>query len=61
MSIEIVPCFHAEAAEFVANFHRHNKPPIGSVFCVGASDGTRLVGVQSLGAPWRGWCKMDRR
>lgn len=51
MKVEIVPMTHAEAAEFVANFHRHNKPPVGHVFSVGASDGERLVGVAIVGRP----------
>lgn len=46
-----VPIKHAEAAEFVDNFHRHNKPPVGSVFCVGASDGAKLIGVAIVGRP----------
>ena len=49
--IEIVPCFFKEAAEFVRNFHRHNKPPAGCVFCVGASSGGQLVGVAIVGRP----------
>ena len=49
--IYAVPIKHSEAAEFVGNFHRHNKPPVGSVFCVGASNGTRLVGVAIVGRP----------
>lgn len=51
MGVEIVPVTHTEAAEFVANFHRHNKPPIGHVFSVGASNGERLVGVAIVGRP----------
>lgn len=51
MSIEIVPCTITAAKEFVKNFHRHNKPPQGGLFAVGASDGTRLVGVAIVGRP----------
>ena len=46
-----VPMTCAEAKEFVANFHRHNKSPLGSLFQVGASDGERLVGVAIVGRP----------
>jgi hypothetical protein len=46
-----VPIKFKEAAEFVGNFHRHNKPPVGSVFCVGASDGNQLIGVAIVGRP----------
>lgn len=49
--IYAVPITHKEAAEFVANFHRHNKPPAGSVFCVAASDGQKMVGVAICGRP----------
>ena len=51
MLIYVVPVQQKEAKEFVANFHRHNKPPAGSVFCVGASDGERLIGVAIVGRP----------
>ena len=51
MKLIAVPMSQREALEFVANFHRHNKPPIGSLFQVGASDGTRLVGVGIAGRP----------
>ena len=51
MSVLIIPVFQGEAKEFVRNFHRHNKPPVGSIFCVGASDGRSLVGVVIVGRP----------
>lgn len=51
MPLEIVPCFVTEAKQFVQNFHRHNKAPISGLFAVGASDGTRLVGVAIVGRP----------
>lgn len=51
MSVQIVPCTLTEAGEFVANFHRHNKPPQGGLFACGASDGERLVGVGICGRP----------
>lgn len=51
MSVQIVPCTLREAGEFVANFHRHNKPPQGGLFAVGASDGQSLVGVAVVGRP----------
>ena len=51
MTVHIVPCKITEAREFVANFHRHNKPPAGGLFAVGASDGENLVGVAIVGRP----------
>ena len=50
-ALHIVPCTIGEAAEFVRNFHRHNKPPVGGLFAAGASDGARLVGVAVVGRP----------
>jgi len=49
--VTIVPCFLKEASEYVTNFHRHNRAPVGGVFAVGASDGTNLVGVAIVGRP----------
>lgn len=51
MSITIVPCTLREASAFVGSFHRHNKPPQGGLFAMGASDGRRLVGVAIVGRP----------
>ncbi len=51
MSVTIIPCTLGEAAEFVGNFHRHNKPPQGGLFACAASDGARMVGVGSVGRP----------
>lgn len=51
MSVTMVPVTLKEAGEFVASFHRHNKPPHGALFAVGASDGTELVGVGICGRP----------
>jgi hypothetical protein len=51
VSVAIVPCRLREAAEFVANFHRHNLAPNGGLFSLGASDGERLVGVAITGLP----------
>ena len=49
--IHAVPMKLSEAADFVDNFHRHNKGPIGGLFAVGASDGDKLVGVAIVGRP----------
>jgi len=51
MTLVAVPMTIAEAKQFVANFHRHNKPPVSGVFSVGASDGQTLVGVAIVGRP----------
>ena len=50
--IHAVPMTLTEAAEFVDNFHRHNKGVVlGNLFAVGASDGDQLVGVAVVGRP----------
>jgi hypothetical protein len=49
--LHAVPMTQREANEFVAVFHRHNLPPRGALFQVGASDGERLVGVALVGRP----------
>lgn len=51
MGLVLVPITKAEACEFVANFHRHNKPPLGHIFSLAASDGSRMVGVAICGRP----------
>lgn len=51
MSIYAVPVGLKEARDFIANFHRHNKPPVGYLFAVGASHEGRLVGVATVGRP----------
>lgn len=51
MSLIAVPITLKEAIEFVGNFHRHNKPPVGGLFAVGCSDGSALVGVAIVSRP----------
>lgn len=51
MTLHAVPMTLREACAFVASHHRHNKPPQGGLFAVGASDGERLVGVAIVGRP----------
>lgn len=50
-TLSAVPMLLGEANEFVANFHRHNRPVVGARFSVGASDGAQLVGVAIVGRP----------
>lgn len=51
MKLEIVPCNQAEAKAFVAQYHRHHKPPLGSIFQLACSDGEKVVGVAIVGSP----------
>jgi hypothetical protein len=49
--IKAVPMTLAEANEFVANYHRHNKPVPGARFAIGASNGVALIGVAIVSRP----------
>jgi hypothetical protein len=52
MSLRIVPVRFRDARDFVAAWHRHNKPPVGMVFCLGAADESDvLVAVAIVGRP----------
>jgi hypothetical protein len=51
MALCPVPITTAEANEFIASHHRHNKPVRGARWAVGASDGEGLVGVAVVGRP----------
>lgn len=51
MSLRLVPVSFAEAAGFVAMWHRHHQPPIGHKFSLGVADGETLVGVAMVGRP----------
>lgn len=47
----IVPISFRQACAFIAEHHRHNKPPRGMKFCVGLKSGDDLVGVATVGRP----------
>ncbi len=49
--LTIVPMTLAEANEFVRRYHRHHKPVPGCKFCIGVSDGEKIVGVAIVGRP----------
>ena len=49
--LSLVPLTLREANEFVANFHRHNKPVQGCRFAVGAVADGDMVGVAIVGRP----------
>ena len=49
--LTLVPIKLKEANEFVANFHRHNKPVQGCKFCIGVSSVHGLTGVAIVGRP----------
>jgi hypothetical protein len=48
--LRIVPMKHATANEFVRKLHRHSRPTLGAIFCVGVAD-EELRGVAIVGRP----------
>ena len=52
MSLRTVPVRFADARDFVEAWHRHNAPPPGAVFCLGAADDDNVLrGVAIVGRP----------
>jgi len=49
--LKIRPCDYATAKAFVAENHRHNKPPPGHKFSIACYDEGKLVGVCMVGRP----------
>lgn len=49
--LKLRPITFGEAAEFVAEHHRHNRPPVGHKFSIACYDGDRLCGVAMVGRP----------
>jgi hypothetical protein len=49
--LELIPMPFDEANAFVAQYHRHHKPVPGMKFCIGISDGEKVVGVAIVGRP----------
>lgn len=51
MRLSLCPVSFEEASLFVQLHHRHRLPPRGHKFSLGASDGSRIVGVAIVGRP----------
>ncbi len=51
MALQIRPISLRAAKEYIAEHHRHNKPPVGHKFSISVYDGERLVGVICAGRP----------
>lgn len=47
--MQLTPVKLSEARDFVKNFHRHNKAPVGGYWAIGASHAGHLVGVIIVG------------
>lgn len=51
MGLHLVPVTLKEARQFVADFHRHHRPPAGGLFAVAVSDSEKIRGVAIIGRP----------
>ncbi len=51
MSLELTPITLSEANAFVKEYHRHHQPVPGCKFCIGVSDGNKIVGIAIVGRP----------
>ena len=52
MSLTVIPLTFRAASAFVADYHRHHKPPRGTKFCIGVCDDDgQLRGVAMVGRP----------
>ncbi|MFE1289693.1 XF1762 family protein [Streptomyces sp. NPDC058751] len=50
--LHVVPVRQRDAKAFVAAWHRHHRPPAGSVFCLGAADDAGVLhAVAMVGRP----------
>lgn len=49
--LRLVPVSFEDASRFVEGWHRHNVPPVGHKFSIGAAAGDKLVGVAIVGRP----------
>jgi hypothetical protein len=49
--LRIVPVTFRQACAFIAEHHRHHRPPRGMKFAVGVARDGRLVGVATIGRP----------
>jgi len=50
-TLHIVPIDFAEACAFVAQHHRHHRPPQGHKFSLAVAVGEQVVGVAMIGRP----------
>lgn len=51
VALRIVPVSFRQAKAFIAEHHRHHKPPRGMKFAIGIAQGDLLVGVATVGRP----------
>ncbi len=51
LMLELQPITYGEACAFIKQYHRHHLPPQGWKFGVAVNDGSRVVGVVTIGRP----------
>lgn len=51
MKLEIVPITQKEANAYVAKYHRHHRPVVGSIFQVAVAKDGEVMGVAIVGRP----------
>ena len=50
--LQIVPCNISDAKEYVAQLHRHHRPPVGGLFSLAVANGDgKVCGVAIVGRP----------
>lgn len=49
--LQLQPITYKEACAFVAEHHRHHKPPQGHKFSIAVNDGSGVVGIIMVGRP----------
>lgn len=49
--MKLIPMTMGDAKKFIATFHRHNKPPLGGIFCIGLEHDGRVIGCAIAGRP----------
>ena len=49
--MRVIPVTHAQANNFVRQYHRHSRPTLGAIFCVGVGEPEHLHGVAICGRP----------
>lgn len=49
--MKIIPIKLKDANQFIEKYHRHNKPVVGHIFCIGLEKDDELIGVGIAGRP----------
>ena len=51
MRLRTVPVTFTQAREFITDWHRHHRPPVGHKYSIGVADRDVLVGVAIVSRP----------